>query len=186
MNRRIILNIEEELVILETVYRKYVPLPGNLIFIKNNRYPLVDKQDVHKFAKLNMVSNEPFHPFICIPTVVDVLKLYIYSNSEHPEYFIKNPLFKNNEWSGGEKYIESFNMDDSDIIVEHLPEVSKADFAIIIRTIKHIFNKVKQFTDPFQDYLFDFETNTGYIVLVNKGDIKSIRFTEYLEHSKYN
>jgi len=187
MVKRVILNVENELELLDIIYRKYIVLPSNMIFIKNNRYPVVDKHkhNLTKFAKLNMLSNEPFHPFICLPTVLDVIKLYIYSSYSKPELYTSNPLLKDKSYQG-EQLINSFNVDAEDIIVEHLPNVSKSDFDVINKTLNKIYDIIQQYTSAYDNFIFDLESETSYLILVNKGDVRAFRFEEYQEYIKYN
>lgn len=181
MLERVILNIEDELIILDTIFKKYVEVPSNLIFIKNNRYPLMDKQNLHKYTKQNIVSSEPWHPFVCIECMKDLLTLYIYSNSENKQLFMSNPLMPVSK-----SFISTFNTDEQDIVVEHLPNIVRGDFDEVIRIFRRLYDKIKIYTDGYVDNIFEFETNTGYIVLLNLGDIHAYRFKEYIAHKEYN
>lgn len=187
MVKRIILNVENELTVLDTIYKKYITLPSNLIFIKNNRYPITDKQkfELDKLFRVNMASYEPFHPFLCIPTVIDILTLLIYSGHSYLDLYLYNSLLKEKGYES-KKFIQTFNTDVEDIILEHLPNISKSDFNTVLKTINKIYTNINQYILEYDNYIFEFETDTGYLVLVNKGDIRAFRFDEYREFLKYN
>lgn len=183
MTKKIVLNIEEELLVLDNIYRKYVAVPENLIFVKNNRYPLVEKQNVSKFSKLGMISGTPFHPFICIPTVIDVMTLYLYSRSENFELFKHNPLIKK---SDSESFIDTLDTNDEEIVLTHVPDISKSDFKSVIKTLRHIFDTILKHANDYVDNIYKFDTESGYVILIIKDNIKAFRFDEYNDYLKYN
>ncbi|MGE3591390.1 MAG: hypothetical protein AB7G52_02690 [Arcobacter sp.] len=182
MLNKIILDIDEELLIIESIYAKYIKLPSNLIFVRNNRWPLEDKSKLEQFRKLHMVSDRPWHPILCVQSVVDIITLYIANDTSSFDYFIRNPLIR----GGGQCFINNRDKDPEEIIMLYIESIAVKDLNTILRTIDLIYNKVSSYTNLYPEHIFTFDIETGYVILENRGNVKAYRFDEYLEYINNN
>jgi len=189
-----IIRADEQLDIIEMIFNKYLELPNNLLFVKNNRLPLLgdEKQLALRKYPEHYFSNRPWHPFLCIGCVIDVLEIMIYSKNEYRDDLIKNKLIP----SGGKEYMSEHRLlsDYREIVFSHIFNNSyirhvKLDRVIlhhdveaILRHIHNIYRTIEPAIMQNQDAIYDFDISTGIIVVSKVGHILELR---YLETVKY-
>ena len=181
--RKIVLDIENELRAIDFVFRKYITLPEGVVYLKNNRYPISDRKMLDTYSKMNMISNEPWHPMLCVPTVLEILSLYIYSETSEFDYFRHNILIKNNS----KCFIKTRNIEPvsilSDYFNTHNILINNQDSAFIMDTIDSIYYpSIYKHIAEYPNNIYTFEDNTSNIILVDSGDIKAYRYTEYIRY----
>jgi hypothetical protein len=198
--KNIVLNIEEYLIDIEKIVNNYIPYPDNVVYVKNIRVPVIintgldsvedypedciiaGEDYIRLYTRNNMISDTPWHPFKCINLVVDLLTLMIHDESEHRELFIRNPYIPN----GGKKFIPKLYATDEDIIYSYIKDISDKDFADILTYVSDIYKIVSVHTEPYPNNYFTFDTESINFIIIDHGDIRSIRWDEYANYTKYN
>lgn len=188
MQQKIILDINNILGDIELIVNKYIPTVDGLLFIKNNRYPIINKRKVTEYERLGILSELPWYPYKSIPLVTALLSKRIHAYASDVTLFMVNPAISHK----GACYIDYINHYEEDIIGDHLaPEnialdytvkIANEDVKAIIGSIDAIYKIIAPFTEPYPDNYFTFETDTSNFIIVNNGDIRAIRWNEYIEY----
>lgn len=185
---KVILPIENELKLAEEVFDRYIgyQFKGG-IWVPNERFPL-DKKQMSKYKHNYLVEHMnkgPYLPFLCIPSLKDWLLSNIYwdNNQNNNPLFSKNYLMSN---------AVSFNVETKPIIEEFLPDsilesnITDEELKYLESIFFKIYDKVKPYTSNYPDNVFDLELSGPIIYLVNKGEIGSFRYNEYLNYKNIN
>lgn len=179
-----LLEVNEYLSIIEEVFKKYMDIDHDLLlFIKYERYPVVDKKLLSKIRDNSLISKTPFVPYLCVGCVRDMLLDYIYMDSSRDSSFKINPFIPD---GGRTDLVPDFDSNEA-IITSYLENVSDEDIDIIIKWVNKLYNEnIKQIVKQHPDCIFDIDIDTSSFVLLNLGDIKVFRYNELIEFSKNN
>lgn len=179
-----LLEVNEYLSIIEEVFKKYMDIDHDLLlFIKYERYPVLDKKLLSKIKDNSLISKTPFVPYLCVGCVRDMLLDYIYMDSSRDSSFKVNPFLPD----GGRKDLVPDFDNNETIIRSYVENISDEDIDIIIKWVNKLYNEnIKQIVKQYPDCIFDIDIDTSSFVLLNLGDIKVFRYNELLEFSKNN
>lgn len=190
--RKIILDVNDHLEYIENILNNYLPAIDGLLFVKNNRYPITDKENIRRSIHLGIISEKPWYPYRCIDIVTDILSRYIHEYSTSLNLFTSNPMIDS---AVSKKYLDNHIFSpDEEIIHMHVNEmlttygyvyaykITKEDISAITKYIRTIYEIVSLYTEPYPDNYFTFETDTSNFVLIDNGNIKTMRWDEYVEH----
>ena len=179
-----LLEVNEYLSIVEEIFKKYMDIDHELlIFVKHERYPIVDKKILSKLHNNSLISKTPFVPYLCVGCVKDLILDRIYMDSSRDSSFKTNPFIPD----GGRKdLVPDFDNDES-IIRCYVDDVSDEDIGIIVKWADKLYNEnIKQIVAEYPDCIFDINIETSSFILLNLGDIKVFRYNELIEFSKNN
>ena len=185
--RKIILDIENELQSIEDIFYKYITLPDNVIYVKNNRYPHEDRRNLEMYSKLNLISSTPWHPMLCVPTILEILTLYIYNETSEFEHFKSNILIPNNS----KCFIKTRSVEPIDLLIDYFKSYVSSIATIDINTILSIidniyYTHIHRYILDYPNIIYTFDDSTGNIILIDSGDIRAYRYTEYLNYKQGN
>lgn len=126
MNNVIVFGLDNELEIIDSLFAKYLKVPGGLLFIKNNRYPIFRKDYLNfdRYLENGLVSNQPFHPYLCVECVCEILLSKIYSDSGVENLYIRNPKLVDSKSFITEDLL---HCDPVGRIMEYFPGIYKGD-----------------------------------------------------------
>lgn len=192
------LDIENELLILDSIFYKYLKndIPTNLTFIKNLRYPIFLNNIKYKNIE---ISDKPYIAFLCVEAVVDIIALTYLDNSGCKNDYKDNKLlskgegcdFVNFDFIGLEieeiifKYMfySIYETTDVDMATNYIKNnLDKNDFYKIISIINLITEKVISVTTNYRQCVFNINY-TGNNVVLNLGEnIQAYRYKEAIEY----
>lgn len=181
---RYMLEVNEYLSIVEEIFKKYMNIDHDLlIFVKHERYPIVDKKILSKIKNNSLISNTPFVPYLCVGCIKDLILDRIYMDSSRDSSFKINPFIPN---GGRCDLVPDFDNDES-IIRNYVEDISDEDIDMIIKWVNKMYNEnIKQIVTQYPDCIFDIDIETSSFILLNLGDIKVFRYNELIEFSKNN
>lgn len=199
----IVLDIENELMVLDSIFNKYIGefIPKDLVFIKNYRYPLFSQSLISGNME---ISKKPFHPFLCVEAVAELLSIVYIDNSGVKSDFNTNKLIPENNCFKFNKYLRS-GIDLIEIIYKYiffkvyetnpdtgackkyvLDVIDPNDIKLINDVIENIVNKFLEAVKLYNQNAFSIDYS-GRLFIINIGvNIQAFRYNEAIEYNEYN
>lgn len=182
MYEKIILDINPYLVQVEQYFINgldiaYQDVLKDCRFIPNRRYPI---KDIKECSNPEVIRSTPYYPFLCLDMVSQYLKIRIYQESGYSIEFKANKLLNDK----GVKFLEDYeNPEDVISLYINTKNMDINYFKELVTILDRIFLHVDKYTSLYPKNIFEFEYETQYFVLVNKGEIGSFRYNEAIEYN---
>jgi len=173
------LDIDNGMVIVEDIIARYIhpeEYTGNVWYMRGNRYPLTSRKDIERYKKFNLIRNTPWHPYLSIPLLADILEYYQYKHATSPKLFKTNP--------GGPSatiYTTTPNISDTTIIKRYVDNISDEDLLVIANLFLEMYNKCfKDIFISYPDSVYTLCAETNMYQLIRHDDIRAYRLNELL------
>lgn len=184
-----VLDIDAYVDVIENEFKPFMPLPKDVVFIKQYRDPIYGKKRaVLSNLSSDMVAHTPFHPFLCINFLKEALCLLHYSKSDDIRLFVENPLM---EFSKSFLEIEDMFLTIRELIDRYLNEQCSPNIIgsyvnmypqsadVITNAVLRIYDEIACFIKPYMNNIISLDTSTSMYILQIREDISAFRFKEY-------
>lgn len=191
---KIIINTENELKLMEQYFiDHWVKRGPNMSFYGNGKLWLPNEREPITYSEMRKKytndyiekhrSDYPYFACFCIDILKSWLLGNIYLERSHIIEYKKNPLM---EYS--KKFLDEYNRD---MFVEYIPDEILDYFSdeVVKKVTKlgeKILKKIQPYTDSYPYNVFDIDFIGNNIILINKGEIGSYRYKEYLDYVNTN
>ncbi len=206
INLRLFLDIEDKLITLDGIFKKYIEIPNNLLYIRGARFPVTINEEYQlptttaryrEFRECEMgptrnrrlgetlssVEFYPVHSVICIATILK--KLYI-ADTQSKDLFITNPHIPMYSYS----FISNKVLDEEieDTVLSYVGNmITREDMSIIVKAAISIFNDMyKLIPDNLRNNEIYFNLDSEHFICEIGIDIRAFRYEEYHDHIEYN
>lgn len=174
----IVLDIENTLVKIEDIFKLYLPILPELIFVKHMRYPLEGKErfNLDAYFNRNLVRDTPWLSYLCIEYVLDAVKTMIYRESSESELFLRNPLLGHE----GASFVNACDLNSIDqLIMCYVPNITYQHGELVYSLVRDIYNMIASYVFPtYENHLISFDATGFQVLLFVNENIKSYRFNE--------
>lgn len=185
---RVVLDLEHELLMIDSIINIYKPFPKDVfIFSKGERFPVMKSSAYSEFffGKSNKYSAEPTLGWRCIEFVNAYLLDRIYTNKRLEDYtdYYKNRLLpKSTVCKVFYNPYESYDIDIKSLFINYLEffPTRKEEVNVLNTMLNSIVNKVLTYTNLYPNNIFTLDFSTINTILINGGEIGSYRYREYL------
>ena len=184
---KVVLDIEQELLMIDTIINIYKPFPKDVfIFSKSERFPIMKSSAYSEFfsGKSNKYSAEPSLGWRCIEFVNAYLLDRIYTNKgleDYTDYYKNRLLPKSTVCKVFYNPYESYDMERLFITYLEFYPTRKEEVKILKTVLDSMCKKVTTYTNLYPDNIFTFDFSTINTILINGGEIGSYRYKEYLQ-----
>lgn len=183
----IILDINNELLILEEVFKRYLEPMVGCKWVPTLRYPLSNENIhlVNQNVLAKYLSDVPYHPILCVDSVYKYVYRYIYIDKELD---VDVHMFKYNELipkKEGRNFLNEYSyIWYHDDCLPHimLDKIRGVDCKILRNMLDIITNKVKGYTDKNLKNVYDLDFTTNLVILKDYGNIGMYRYNEALNY----
>lgn len=177
------LGIDMEMMFMENIVVKYIPLADNVLYTKDSRYPIMKRKNIDKYHKLNMISDKPYYPILVIPMIVELIEILATDMNPHKELLRCNPLIDRDKYtpiySCGKSIVD-------EIVQKHIPNISSDDYMELYKYVYLISNKILSILEmnPLAIYKFDLESPVIKLIICE--DIITYRYFEAMDYIEHN
>lgn len=172
------LDIDRYTTLLEDVMLRYTSYASGVVYVKGLRFPLESRCDIMEYSKYGNCSDKPWHPYLCIPMLLDILENIQYMYTDQAELFMYNPI--TNE---GCVYNTTPNDTELDILRNYIPGISDDDIETALLAIRGIHNNIMHdiyVANPNNIYVLDISTSVYKLKMY--ATIKEYRFDEVVSN----
>jgi len=174
-----LLNIDSAMVIVESILCKYLTYGDEntpVWYVRGYRYPLKSRSEAHAYTGHGMLQHKPWHPYLVLPMLLDMIEYYQYKHTDTAELFISNPLS-----STMYGYNIASDVTDSDIIINYIPNVCEDDLYEIANTFLSVYtNELKNIFIKAPNAIYSVCVETNMYRLHQHEDIGAYRYREAL------
>lgn len=173
------LNIDSAMTIIDRILSKYVPPVINtdvVWYVKGLRHPLSTRKHLDRYKKEGLAKNTPWHPYLAIPILQDMLEYYQYRHTNYPELFKVNPMA-----NGNSVYSLSPGTHDATIILSYYPGIDTDDLYEIANIFLDVYETcLKAIFTEAPDHIYRINIDTNMYRLCRLDDIRAYRYDELL------
>lgn len=177
-----VLDLEDELSVIESIFDKYIPTPFDALFIPNKRFPLDVK---FNFSDLDIknLRNTKYLPYKCLAFFEEALLNYLYMDSIQPEVYYTNELL---EYTTPKMFVDIHkNNDAGELVREYIPDITTNEVSMVSKCLDSVFYKISNHISSGHDFIFKLNYESRYIVLSVVDNIWHFRYKECKEEIEY-
>jgi len=188
-HRTVIIDIDNELIVIENILKKYIPTSKYWWFTASTRYPLTVEEKI-AYSETHKIVNTPYYPFIGLPIVLEILKNMAVVNSDAYELYFGNPVLDKKEaivYANRDRV----NTQHVNIVLDYIEDNSSVnlrnsellnDVSFIVKIVEELFtNKIASLAAAFTTHIIDFNVTGKYVVMYSYGEAGLIRLDEATE-----
>ncbi|MDQ6990764.1 MAG: hypothetical protein Q9M11_03430 [Mariprofundaceae bacterium] len=172
------LNIDAGMLLIERIVSRYIVIPTDdlVVYVKGSRYPLESRAAIARYNGSSLVDNKPWHPFLAIPILLDLLEVYQYYHTEYEELFKRNPLQE-----AVRLYTVHDDATDTEIVLNYVPNMSTVDLSEVVTIFNTIYtDHLKPIFTEYPNNVYTMDLATNMYRMLQHDDIRAYRFGELL------
>lgn len=172
------LDIDNYMVIAETIISKYINIPKGAIYVKGLRFPMGSRRDLNNYSRYGLTGDVPWHPFLIIPLLYALVEHYQYPHTKYPNLFITNSIC-----DGVNVYDIPPTVTDENIISSMVPNITSEDLGELIEIFLNMYHmSLENIFNEFPNAIYCMDASTSIYKLLRYDDIRTYRYMECVEN----